>query len=196
MAHSYDLGPATECHSWDRRSWTVISAPCVCPLKSLLEGADHEVDDGERSFGNEGDKAFGSQLHEVTSIDRDKGKMREESRVPWNMSKALEQLGGDESLFQEVIDIFLDQAPKHLAVLRVAVEQRQAETVETTAHTLKGDLGYLGIPEISQRAREIEEVARSKDVSRVASLLPQFEADINGLFSEIRSAKALGWNRM
>jgi HPt (histidine-containing phosphotransfer) domain-containing protein len=122
--------------------------------------------------------------------------MKEESKVPWNISKTLEQLGGDEALFREVMDIFLDQAPKHLAALLDAVKQGQAETVEATAHTLKGELGYLGIPEILQRASEIEERGRSKDVSAVAGLLPQFEADINGLLTAIRSAKALAWNRM
>jgi HPt (histidine-containing phosphotransfer) domain-containing protein len=141
-------------------------------------------------------------LHQIpeggndTSIDKGKGKMKEESRAPWSMSKTLEQLGGDEALFREVIDIFLDQAPKHLAALLVAVEQGQAETVETTAHTLRGELGYLDIPETLQRASEIEEAGRSKDVSRVAGLLPQFEADINGLFTAIRSAKASEWGRI
>jgi two-component system, sensor histidine kinase and response regulator len=120
--------------------------------------------------------------------------MKEESEVPWNMSKTLEQLGGDETLFREVMDIFLDEAPKHLAALGLAVAQRQPQTVETAAHTLKGELGYLGVPEISQRASEIEEMGRSKDLSRVADLLPQFEADIAGLFTAIRGAKALAWN--
>ena len=114
----------------------------------------------------------------------------------WDMAKTLEQLGGDETLLQEVVDIFLEEAPKHLAALRLAVAHGIAETVETTAHSLKGELGYMGLPEISQRASEIEEGGRSKDVSRVAGLLPQFEADINGLFIAIRSARALEWNRL
>ena len=93
------------------------------------------------------------------------------------------------------MDIFLDQAPKHLAALRLAVEQGLAEIVETTAHTLKGELGYLGLPEISQRACEIEQMGRANNVRGAAGLLAQFEADINGLFAAIRSAKALAWNR-
>jgi two-component system, sensor histidine kinase and response regulator len=140
-------------------------------------------------------------LHETpeggntTNVDKDKATMKQVSEVPWNMSKTLEQLGGDVNLFQEVMDIFLAEAPKHLAALRLAVEKRQAETVETSAHTLKGELGYLGIPEISQRASQIEEMGRSKNVSGAANLLAQFEADINGLFTAVRSAKALAWNR-
>jgi HPt (histidine-containing phosphotransfer) domain-containing protein len=121
--------------------------------------------------------------------------MKQLSDVPWNISKTLEQLGGDLTLFQEVMDIFLAEAPIHLAALRVAVERGQAETVEQTAHTLKGELGYLGIPEISQTASQIEEMGRCNNISCAASLLDQFEADINGLFHAIRSAKASAWNR-
>ena len=121
--------------------------------------------------------------------------MKQRSDVPWNLSKTLEQLGGDLTLFQEVMDIFLAEAPMHLAALRLAVERGQAETVEKTAHTLKGELGYLGMPGISQTASQIEEMGRCNNVSGAANLLAQFEADINGLFTAIRGAKALAWNR-
>ena len=42
----------------------------------------------------------------------------------WNMAKTLEQLGGDEMLLQEVMDIFLEEAPKHMAALHLAVALR------------------------------------------------------------------------
>ena len=116
---------------------------------------------------------------------------KREREMHWNMAKTLEQLGGDETLLQEVLDIFLEEAPKHLAALRLAVAQGIAETVETTAHTLRGELGYMGLPEISQKASELEEMGRSNDLRGAASLLSQFEADISGLFNSIRSAKAV-----
>jgi HPt (histidine-containing phosphotransfer) domain-containing protein len=119
--------------------------------------------------------------------------MKQRSEVPWNISKTLELLGGDLALFQEVMDIFLAEAPIHLAALRLAVERGQAETVEKTAHTLKGELGYLGIPAISQTATQMEEMGRSNNVTGAANLLAQFEADMKGLFTAIRSAKALAW---
>ncbi len=102
----------------------------------------------------------------------------------------------DETLLQEVIDIFLEEAPKHLAALRLGVAQGMAKTVETAAHTLKGEIGYLCVPEISQRAGQIEEMGRSSDIKGAARLLPQFEVDIRSLFTAIRAAKALGWNRV
>jgi HPt (histidine-containing phosphotransfer) domain-containing protein len=107
------------------------------------------------------------------------------------MAKTLEQLGGDETLLQEVVEIFLEGAPKHLAALRLAVAQGIAEAVETTAHSLKGELGYMGLPEISRQAAELEEMGRSNNVRGAASVLTQFEVDISGLLSSIRSAKAV-----
>jgi HPt (histidine-containing phosphotransfer) domain-containing protein len=115
--------------------------------------------------------------------------------MPWDLSATLVHLGGDETLLREVIDIFLEEAPKHLAALRLAVEQGIAEAVETTAHTLKGECGYLCLPEISQRAGQIEEMGRSNNMKGAVALLPQFESDIRKLITAIRSAKALAWNR-
>jgi signal transduction histidine kinase/DNA-binding response OmpR family regulator len=147
------------------------------------------------------DAAILAALNDTSRVDRDmdadkhQEKATEGSELPWDLSTTLEQLGGDETLLQEVIDIFLEEAPKHLAALRLAVEQGIAETVETTAHTLKGEFGYLCVPGISQRASQIEEMGRSNDIRGAAGLLPQFELDIRGLFTAIRSAKALAWNR-
>jgi signal transduction histidine kinase/DNA-binding NarL/FixJ family response regulator len=130
-----------------------------------------------------------------TSVDEHQGKTTEGSERLWSLPTTLEQLGGDETLLQEVIDIFLEEAPKHLAALRLAVAEGMAKTVETAAHTLKGELGYLCVPEISQRAAQIEEMGRSNDIGGAAGLLPRFELDIRSLFTAIRSAKAVAWNR-
>ena len=91
-------------------------------------------------------------------IDRPEVTTMEQSQVHWDMANTLEQLGGDLALLQEVLVIFLNEAPQHLAALGLAVEQGNAEKVEAMAHTMKGELGYLGVPEISRMARELEEM--------------------------------------
>jgi signal transduction histidine kinase/CheY-like chemotaxis protein/ligand-binding sensor domain-containing protein len=103
---------------------------------------------------------------------------RPESPLGWNRSETLEGLGGDENLLLEVIEIFREQAPKHLASLRVAIAQWDARAVETTAHSLKGELGYLSVPRTHQIARELEEAGRNSDLETAATLLPKFEADL------------------
>jgi HPt (histidine-containing phosphotransfer) domain-containing protein len=107
------------------------------------------------------------------------------------MAKTLEQLDGDATLLREVIEIFLNEAPKHLSTLRLAVNQGISATVESAAHSLKGELGYLGQAELSKKALEIEEVGRSHNIERAASLFPQFEAEITNLCIVIRATSAI-----
>jgi two-component system sensor histidine kinase/response regulator len=106
--------------------------------------------------------------------------------IPWDMGKTLENLGGDEKLLHEVIEIFLIEAPKHLARLRQAIAEGNATAIEQMAHTLKGELGYLGISEVSLRAREMEEFGRKSDLRAAAGIYTGFEAKLSEVFASVR----------
>jgi len=101
--------------------------------------------------------------------------------------QTLEGLGGDENLLQEVTQIFLEEAPKHLVSLRLAIAEGDAPAVESIAHSLKGELGYFSVPEIHQLARELEDRGRNTDLRAAAALLPQFEAHVSALLCSMRA---------
>jgi two-component system, sensor histidine kinase and response regulator len=105
--------------------------------------------------------------------------------VGWDRAKALERLDGDEDLLQEVIRIFLKAAPKLLQQIRQAIAKGDAAVVERNAHSLKGELGYFGLASISQKARELEETARTSELSRAAELLSELEPEISALVREM-----------
>jgi two-component system sensor histidine kinase/response regulator len=109
------------------------------------------------------------------------------NRISWDMANTLERLGGDESLLQEVIDIFLDDAPKHMDSLRNAITDNNPASVEQAAHTLKGELGYLGVSDISQKARELEEAGRNADLVLAASLYANLKPQLSELLAVVRS---------
>ncbi len=108
-------------------------------------------------------------------------------RLVWNMGETLERLGGDEALLHEVIEIFLNDVPKHMASLGRAVAAGDAVAVEGAAHTLKGELGYLGISEVSQMARELEEFGRNSDLRFAAGLYATFASELSELLTSMRS---------
>jgi signal transduction histidine kinase/DNA-binding response OmpR family regulator len=110
------------------------------------------------------------------------------SRIVWKMAETLERLGGDEKLFHEVIEIFLDDVPKHMDSLRRAIAAGDAEAVEGAAHTLKGELGYLGISEVSQKARQLEEYGRNSDLQFAASLCATLASELSDLLISMRAA--------
>ncbi|HET6218893.1 MAG TPA: response regulator [Acidobacteriaceae bacterium] len=106
--------------------------------------------------------------------------------IVWNMGETLERLGGDEKLLHEVLEIFLDDVPKHMASLRRAIAEGNAADVEGAAHTLKGELGYLGISEVSRKAREMEEFGRKSDLRLAESLYATFESELSEVLISMR----------
>ncbi len=105
----------------------------------------------------------------------------------WDASETREKLGGDEQLFQDVMRIFLDESDRHLTKLRRAIAEGQAEVIEKTAHSLKGELGYMGAPELVQKTRNLEEMGRRGDVEKALSLFADLEPDLSALVSGVRS---------
>ena len=104
----------------------------------------------------------------------------------WNVSETLQRLGGDVQLLEEVIQIFLTETPLKLAKLREAIAQSSPDTMEKTAHSLKGELGYLGITAASQRARELEEMGRKNELENAASAFAALEAELIDVLASMR----------
>ena len=108
----------------------------------------------------------------------------------WDAAGTLKRLGGDANLLHEVVEIFVDQAPRQLQVLRLALEQGDAEAVERTAHSLKGELGYLGVSGVSQKARELEEMGGKRDLEKAAGTFMVFDQEISALLESMLGARA------
>ncbi len=125
------------------------------------------------------------------SSDNHESEAMSQGLVSWSMEQTLEKLGGDEKLLQEVMEIFLEEAPKHISALQIALVQGSGEAVERAAHSLKGELGYLSMSELSSCALDLEEMGRNSDLEGVSRLLPQFEADVSQLLISMRSARIM-----
>ena len=136
-----------------------------------------------------------AQLHEIIAsvlstgrhcAEEFEGSSGSETGV-WDQEKVLARLGGDELLLREIADIFLEETPKHLAGLRRAAAEGNADSVERVAHNLKSEVGYLEISEASQSARTIEEMARSGRLGEVMQQLDRLEAAIEEVTSQMRA---------
>jgi len=136
-------------------------------------------------------KAMGSPS---TDIGLTNTKVRREAQsaksVTLDFNQMLERLGGDEKLLHEVIEIFVDQAPTHMETLRRALAQGDADSVEKTAHSMKGELGYLGITDVTQKARELEELGRRHNLEQAARVFVSFEPEISAIIAAMREPKS------
>ena len=57
---------------------------------------------------------------------------------------ALDRLGGDEELLQEVAELFLEEYPPLMTQIRSAIDNGNSQELERSAHSLKGSVANFG----------------------------------------------------
>jgi two-component system sensor histidine kinase/response regulator len=104
------------------------------------------------------------QTDQLSSLDPD-------SQITWNRSAALEMLGGDEDLLNEMVEIFLSDSPKLLGRMEQALSLGDSSKLELAAHSLKGELQYLGVIEAIGQAQQLEIAGRDGELEGAEDLL-------------------------
>ena len=87
-----------------------------------------------------------------------------------------ELLGEDREALAEIVDAFLDEAPRRLAELRRGVDEFDAVLAGRAAHTLKSNGGTFGAVELVSLCRRLEVAARANDLAGSADLLDAVDA--------------------
>jgi CheY-like chemotaxis protein/HPt (histidine-containing phosphotransfer) domain-containing protein len=85
----------------------------------------------------------------------------------------LARLGGDESLFEEIVELMQIELPRLMGTLREAVGSGDAFRIERAAHTLKSCVGHLGVNRLQALAKEIEYMGRDKALGGVPEALAE-----------------------
>ncbi len=98
---------------------------------------------------------------------------------------ALQQLEGDEELLQELLALFLDEAPKRLAALEEGRRLGELEQVREAAHALKGMAGQIGALTLKDQAASIERKAKAGEIDcagiqTLSKLLASLQEEIHG----------------
>ncbi len=83
--------------------------------------------------------------------------------------QALRDMVGEDSpdVFAEVINSYLEDAPKQVQEIQVAVKMGDAAAVARAAHTLKPTSATLGAIALAQLCKEIEAMGRAGNISEV-----------------------------
>jgi two-component system, sensor histidine kinase and response regulator len=104
---------------------------------------------------------------------------------------ALERLGGDRRLYDELVDVFKSECPAMAAEMRRAIDERDIKTLASSAHTLRGSSSNLGAVAVAEAALELERLARSEELEGAGEQFKLLENEIERLFSELESRRAL-----
>ena len=107
--------------------------------------------------------------------------VRNQIMIALDRDRVLELLGGDQELLRDILGILLQDLPRQMISLCQAITTGDAPAIEHLAHSIKGELGYLSLAEISRNAYELEASGRNEDIARAASLYPALHAGVSEL---------------
>ena len=109
-------------------------------------------------------------------------------KVLWGKDEAVGRLGGDEELFWELCEIFLQESPKLLQKLGKAIAESDADEVMRAARSLKGELGYLGAVEALQASEALEHMGHEKNLSEAAAVFASLEGHLADLHRVMKAS--------
>ncbi len=78
-------------------------------------------------------------------------------------------------IIQEIVGIFLDNAPQLLADMGTALDAGDMRELRRLAHTLKSNSATVGARSFSERCQALEDAARHGDIERAHWLLEQID---------------------
>ena len=88
------------------------------------------------------------------------------------------QLDGEPDLIVELIDLYLEDTPRRVAVMRASVTTRNWLSVKREAHSLRGSSGNLGGLRMARICEELEGTECGDSSSSIAALLNCLEQEL------------------
>jgi PAS domain S-box-containing protein len=84
----------------------------------------------------------------------------------------LELLGGDAMILNEIVKVFLEDAPRQIEAMEAAGGAGDATTLRRLAHTMKGSAGTVGATSLQESALVLERAVDRGDMLAACGLIP------------------------
>jgi HPt (histidine-containing phosphotransfer) domain-containing protein len=106
-----------------------------------------------------------------------------------DIAAILGQLGDDEELVWELIDLFLTDYPRRVAAIASAVSAHDARGVAAAAHSLKGGASNLCAREVEAAAWELEQAAERSDFAAITASSQQLALRVDEFAAALRAQR-------
>ena len=102
------------------------------------------------------------------------------------LEKLAERLGLDVEDIQELLKLYVETTTSDLAELKGAIEAKNAQLAHIKAHSIKGASGNLGLDEMYNLAKEIDDSARVNSLDRLEEGIQVLEEKFNSFVKEFK----------
>jgi signal transduction histidine kinase/DNA-binding response OmpR family regulator len=106
----------------------------------------------------------------------------------WDRLRALQFVGGDSELLDEMIGLFLQRQPQLLARVEAAVLAGDAESLSEAAHAYKGAVSHFAAPGVQDLALALERAGKSRDLDNARDLWSQLQEEAVRLQEALQQA--------
>ncbi len=104
-------------------------------------------------------------------------------------AKALELLGGDEEMLDQVYDMFVGYVPDQIRELKDALSSNDLERLGRISHSLKSNAGTIGCERLRAEAYKMEMAAKVSDLEAFNSGFSEFQRLLDRVLVEIGKMK-------
>ena len=105
----------------------------------------------------------------------------------FDLDDALEQVGGDREILEEVLEVFSESYPDQLSELKNAIDNGDAHIIERAAHTLKGSVGTFSAKKALETASRLEIMGRDGQLQEAAAVYSKLEQEVEELNAALRA---------
>jgi CheY-like chemotaxis protein len=102
-----------------------------------------------------------------------------------DMAAALARIGGSQSRYLALLEIFCRDAEAGFALLRKEPDDASLCSITTLVHALKSALANIGADNLSQTAALLEKAGRTADLSMLRDKLPLFREELAALMERL-----------
>jgi HPt (histidine-containing phosphotransfer) domain-containing protein len=111
--------------------------------------------------------------------------------APVDRDLALQRLDGDEGLFSEVIQLFLEDCPARLTAIKAALDRGDADAIRMTAHGLKGAAGNLCATGLFEAASTLERLGAERRIDAARAAWRQLAAEAAAAMDALRQFETI-----
>ncbi len=104
----------------------------------------------------------------------------------YNIDDFVAVYAGDAEIIQEIIDIFLEEAPERLTALQTALASGSYDGVDRVAHSLANTSGTLKAELTLELSRAVENAVRTGNEHELDALLPQLIDSLSEVITKVR----------
>jgi len=101
----------------------------------------------------------------------------------------LKQMSGADFI-NELIDTFLEDAPKMIAEMKSALEAGDADSFRRAAHSMKSNAAAFGASQLAALAKELETLGKENKLSETGSRLRSLEEAYESVREELKGLKS------